>query len=87
MFDAGPDGFEGEVHARKHIGLTRASKATATRDLQELVRMGAMVTEGQPGMCWGKCEHPHDLLILLPQSIVARDWFSEGRLNTYMPVI
>lgn len=47
MFDAGPDGFEGGMNTRKYIHLTRASKATATRDLQELVGMGAMVTVGQ----------------------------------------
>ena len=33
-----PDGFEGGMNARKYIGLTSVSKATATRDLQDLSR-------------------------------------------------
>lgn len=47
MFDAGPGGFEGGMNIRKYLGITKTSKATATRDLQELVRMGAMVAKGQ----------------------------------------
>ncbi|RPJ33355.1 MAG: Fic family protein, partial [Verrucomicrobiaceae bacterium] len=35
MLEAGPDGFTGGMNARKYIALTRASKATATRDLQD----------------------------------------------------
>ena len=47
MFDAGPVGFEGGMNTRKYMGITRASKATATRDLQELVQLGALVPKGQ----------------------------------------
>jgi len=43
MFEAGPDGFEGGMNARKYISITAASKATATRDLQELVEKGIFV--------------------------------------------
>lgn len=37
MLEAGPDGFEGGMNATKYKNITRASKATATRDLQDLV--------------------------------------------------
>jgi Fic family protein len=37
MFDEGADGFEGGMNARKYVGISKASKATATRDLQDLV--------------------------------------------------
>lgn len=36
MLEEGPDGFEGGINARKYRALTRVSKATATRDLQDL---------------------------------------------------
>lgn len=37
MFESGPSGFEGGMNARKYVGITQTSKATATRDLQDLV--------------------------------------------------
>lgn len=37
MLEEGPDGFEGGMSAKKYMTITGASKATATRDLQELV--------------------------------------------------
>lgn len=46
MFDAGPDGFMGGMNARKYIALTGASKATATRDLQQLAQLGALIPIG-----------------------------------------
>lgn len=46
MLEAGPEGFEGGMTARKYISITKASKATATRDLQELVELGALSSEG-----------------------------------------
>ena len=42
MLEAGPDGFEGGMNARKYVSLNRVSKATATRDLQHLVECGAL---------------------------------------------
>jgi Fic family protein len=47
LFEAGPDGFEGGMSAQKYIRLTSASKATATRDLQDLVRLGALLRRGE----------------------------------------
>ncbi|MEL6623889.1 MAG: Fic family protein [Bacteroidota bacterium] len=46
MFEAGPLGFEGGMRTRKYISITKTSKATATRDLKELVRIGALTTRG-----------------------------------------
>lgn len=46
MFEAGPDGFEGGMNARKYVSITKASKATATRDLQALLEMGVFKAEG-----------------------------------------
>ena len=46
MLDAGPDGFEGGMTAKKYMSITHASKATATRDLQSLLEMGALAIEG-----------------------------------------
>ena len=46
MLEKGIDGFEGGMTAKKYIGICNASKATATRDLQHLLEMGAFVQEG-----------------------------------------
>ena len=46
MFDAGPTGFQGGMNAAKYMSITRVSKATATRDLQHLAAIGALVAEG-----------------------------------------
>jgi Fic family protein len=46
MLDAGPQGFEGGMNASKYASITKISKATATRDLQELVVMGAITSIG-----------------------------------------
>ncbi|MDR1153592.1 MAG: hypothetical protein LBL04_02685, partial [Bacteroidales bacterium] len=46
MFDAGADGFEGGMTAKKYMSITRTSKATATRDLQHLVEIGVFVAQG-----------------------------------------
>jgi len=47
MWEAGPAGFEGGMSAKKYISIAKTSKATATRDLQELVQFGAFVPEGE----------------------------------------
>jgi len=46
MLEAGPGGFEGGMNARKYVSLNRVSKATATRDLQQLVVCGAFRSVG-----------------------------------------
>ncbi|VAW11857.1 Fic domain protein, PA0574 type [hydrothermal vent metagenome] len=40
MLEEGHQGFEGGMNARKYVSLTSASKATATRDLQDLAEKG-----------------------------------------------
>lgn len=42
MLAEGPEGFIGGINARKYLAITGVSKATATRDLQELARIGAL---------------------------------------------
>src|SRR5690606_15951511 len=46
MLDKGAEGFEGGMTAKKYMGITKVSKATATRDLQHLHEMGVLVQEG-----------------------------------------
>jgi len=43
MLDAGKDGFEGGMTAKKYISIAKTTKATATRDLQELVENGVLL--------------------------------------------
>jgi Fic family protein len=42
MMDAGIKGFEGGMSAKKYMAITDASKATATRDLQDLLEKNAL---------------------------------------------
>ncbi|WBL22734.1 Fic family protein [Zunongwangia sp. HRR-M8] len=42
MFDKGVEGFEGGMTAKKFISLTKTSKATATRDLQDMASKGIL---------------------------------------------
>ncbi|WP_290794110.1 Fic family protein [Flavihumibacter sp. UBA7668] len=49
MFDEGLDGFKGGMNARKYMDITKTSKATATRDLQDLLEMGAFERIGDAG--------------------------------------
>ena len=46
MFAAGSKGFEGGMNTKKYLALTQVSKATATRDLQQLSTIGALKKEG-----------------------------------------
>ncbi len=47
MFESGPEGFKGGLSAEKYIAITKASRATATRDLADLVSLGALVKTGE----------------------------------------
>ena len=49
MFENGINGFEGGMSARKYISITKTSKATATRDLQNLAEIGAFTPIGGGG--------------------------------------
>jgi Fic family protein len=46
MFREGPSGFKGGLSAENYIRLTGTSRATATRDLQDLVEKQALVRTG-----------------------------------------
>ena len=45
MFDSGEKGFTGGLTASKYMSMTKASKATATRDLQQLTELGILKPE------------------------------------------
>jgi Fic family protein len=47
MLEEGPEGFKGGMSAEKYIRLTETSRATATRDLQDLVEKGALIRRGE----------------------------------------
>lgn len=49
MLEEGPKGFVGGINASKYGTLTKISKATATRDLQDLLAMGAIIPLGESG--------------------------------------
>ena len=47
LFRAGVDGFKGGLSAENYISITRTSRATASRDLQDLVEKGALTRTGE----------------------------------------
>ncbi len=47
MFRAGPEGFEGGLSAENYLSITKTSRATATRDLNDLVAKGALIKTGE----------------------------------------
>lgn len=47
MFKEGIDGFKGGLSAENYIRISGTSRATATRDLQDLVETGAFVKTGE----------------------------------------
>lgn len=53
LLDAGRKGFEGGVNTRKYMSLTRTSRATAYRELSELVEKGCLVPTAKGGRSSG----------------------------------
>ncbi len=47
IFAEGLSGFKGGLSAENYIAITKTSRATATRDLTELVQKGALVKKGE----------------------------------------
>jgi Fic family protein len=47
MFREGIDGFKGGLSAENYISIAKTSRATATRDLQDLLQKGALVKTGE----------------------------------------
>ena len=46
MLDEGPKGFKGGITAKKYMRITKTSKATATRDIQKLKKIGIFKSIG-----------------------------------------
>ena len=46
MLDEGPKGFEGGMSANKYVSIAKTSKPSATRDLQALAEMKALIVTG-----------------------------------------
>lgn len=46
MLEEGPEGFKGGMSTKKYMVITKASRATATRDLQDLAKLGVFIQEG-----------------------------------------
>ena len=53
LLDAGQDGFEGGINTRKYMSLTKASRATAYRELANLVEKGCLTPTGKGGRSSG----------------------------------
>ena len=53
LLDAGSDGFEGGMNTRKYVSLARVSRATAYRELLDLVEKGCLQPTGQGGRSSG----------------------------------
>jgi Fic family protein len=49
VLEEGPKGFTGGINASKYGSITKISKATATRDLQALIEIGALIPFGEGG--------------------------------------
>jgi Fic family protein len=49
LLDAGPGGFAGGINTRKYMGLTSTSRATAYRELADLVAKGCLLPAGKGG--------------------------------------
>ncbi len=47
MFEPGPEGFRGGMSAKNYMSINRVSRATATRTLQRLTEIGALIQHGK----------------------------------------
>jgi Fic family protein len=47
MFEAGIAGFEGGITSKKYVSITKTSRATATRDLQDLFEKQVLTQKGE----------------------------------------
>lgn len=53
LLDAGVDGFEGGINTRKYMGLTKTSRATAYRELADMVGKSCLQPVGKGGRSSG----------------------------------
>jgi len=47
LFQAGSDGFKGGLSAKNYVRITKTSQSTATRDLQDMVVKGILLSVGE----------------------------------------
>lgn len=47
IFAEGPNGFKGGLSAENYLAITKTSRATATRDLADLIQKGVLVKSGE----------------------------------------
>ena len=47
MFESGVSGFEGGMTSIKYVSITKTSRATATRDLQDLTKKSVLTSKGE----------------------------------------
>ena len=47
MFENGVAGFEGGMTAIKYVSINKTSRATATRDLQDLTEKSILIPKGE----------------------------------------
>ncbi len=47
LFEVGPNGFTGGLSAENYIAITKTSRATATRDLSDLLKKNALTKTGE----------------------------------------
>jgi Fic family protein len=61
LLDAGPEGFEGGLKNKKYMGMAHTSRATAQRELADLIQKGILIKLPGGGrstsydLDWGKC--------------------------------
>ncbi|MFZ2890515.1 MAG: hypothetical protein WA010_08570, partial [Sulfuricurvum sp.] len=53
LIDAGKEGFEGGMNARKYASLCDCSRVTASRDLSDLLDKGCVISRGAGGRSTG----------------------------------
>ncbi len=62
MLDLGPDGFLGGLKNKKYMGMAHTSRATAQRELSDLVQKGILIKLPGGGrsssydLDWSKCK-------------------------------
>ena len=49
LLDGGPGGFEGGLSNKKYVGMTKVGQATAYRDIEELLSIGALIQMDKGG--------------------------------------
>lgn len=47
LYEAEPEGFDGGLSAKNYLSITKTSRATATRDLQQLIEWDILIRKGE----------------------------------------